>query len=81
MGTPQFLNNLSDPRVDILAASSVLKPRHEKSSQWDQVIEADIYSMVGAVCCFCINVTLMMTSVCNRLANPFFISYSLGQAC
>lgn len=52
MGTPQFLNNLSGPRVDTLAASTVLKPWHEKSSQWDQMIEADIHSVVGAVCCF-----------------------------
>lgn len=49
MGTPQFLNNLSGPRVDILAASTVSEPLFEKSSQWDQMIEANIHSMVGAV--------------------------------
>lgn len=42
--------------------------------------QANAYFMDGTVYCFCTNINLMSTSVCYRLANTFFISYSLGQA-
>ena len=53
-----------------------------KAFLWGEVISLKVnaFFMDGTLYCFCTNINLMSTSVCYRLANTFFISYSLGQA-